>query len=80
MVSKKLSIKYWLYLLNEPTDSIEFYPADFELSGDTIQQYVQAISREGKRKYRVAQGALNIKGTRDESKPVIVRLLVRPRA
>lgn len=80
MVGKKARIKYWLYLLNEPTDSIEFYPEDWGISGDTIQQYVQAISREGKRKYRIAQGALKIKGTRDESKPVIVRLLVRPRA
>lgn len=80
MAGNKTKIKYWLYLLNKPTDSIELYPADFGISGDTIQQHVQAISREGKRKYRVAQGASKIKGARDESKPVIVRLLVRPRA
>lgn len=70
-------IAHWLLTLQKQTDSIEFYPADFGVSGDTIQAYVQTISRAGKRKYRVHQGQAAIKGMRDETQPVIVRLLVR---
>ena len=70
-------ISHWLLLLRRQTDYIEFYPADFGVSGDTIQSYVQIHSRTGGRKYRVSQGQAAYKGMRDETRPVIVRLLVR---
>ncbi len=74
---KARSISHWLLIL-KPGQCMELHPETFGVKGETIQAYVQNISRAANRRYKVSGGENTVnklRAHRDQDKPVVVRYL-----